>query len=507
MLSASHESPLGHIAAQLIVRLEPEIPMFTMPPPKLFVSYSWSSTTHERWVIDLATELRSSGVEVILDKWELREGNDSVAFMEKMVTDLSITKVLIICDQTYAAKADGRAGGVGTETQIISREVYEGQSQDKFVAVVAEKDEAGKPYLPTYYRSRIYIDLSESDRYADGFEKLLRWVFNKPINVKPEIGTPPSFITDSAVPLLGTSALAKRVIDGLKNDRPYTRGAIDEYFSLFVTNLDRYRVSKIEGDFDDLVVKSIEDFTPSRNEILGVLTALSQYGNVTEHTPRIHRFFENLIPYFSRPPEVNQWNREDFDNFKFVIHELFLYTLAILIRREHFEAVALLLSQPYYVPSHPDYGNNAIVPFVVFRDYLASLETRNKRLALRQLSPRADLLEKRSKTTGIAFEQVMQVDFICFLRADLLRKNQFENWFPDTLLFATRHHGPFEVFARSASKSYLARILPLLGVLNLTEVQKKMEEYAADRTQIPSWNFQIISPSGLSGFEQLGTRA
>jgi hypothetical protein len=40
-----------------------------------------------------------------------------------MVTDSTITKVAVISDQTYADKADGRAGGVGTETQIISREV------------------------------------------------------------------------------------------------------------------------------------------------------------------------------------------------------------------------------------------------------------------------------------------------------------------------------------------------------------------------------------------------
>ena len=85
--------------------------------------------------------------------------------------------MILICDQVYASKADGRSGGVGTETQIISAEVYAKQDQDKFVAVIAERDSEGKPYLPTYYKSRIYVDLSESDRYAENFEKLLRWIF------------------------------------------------------------------------------------------------------------------------------------------------------------------------------------------------------------------------------------------------------------------------------------------------------------------------------------------
>ena len=130
-----------------------------MTAPRLFISYSWSSPAHEQTVIDLATELRDSGVDVTLDKWDLKEGHDSVAFMEQKVTNPEIKKVAIISDKTYAEKADGRAGGVGTETQIISKEVYDKQAQEKFVAVVTEKDEEGKPYLPTYYKSRIYIDL------------------------------------------------------------------------------------------------------------------------------------------------------------------------------------------------------------------------------------------------------------------------------------------------------------------------------------------------------------
>lgn len=44
--------------------------------------------------------------------------------MEKSVLDESITNVLILIDPTYAKKANERAGGVGTETQIISAEVY-----------------------------------------------------------------------------------------------------------------------------------------------------------------------------------------------------------------------------------------------------------------------------------------------------------------------------------------------------------------------------------------------
>jgi hypothetical protein len=137
-----------------------------MTAPKLFVSYCWSSQDHEQWVLDLATGLRENGIDVILDKWHLREGNDAIHFMEQMVTDPEIKKVIMICDRKYAAKADGREGGVGTETTILSKQVYENQSQDKFVAVLSERDPEGRAPLPTYYASNIYIDLSNPDNYA-----------------------------------------------------------------------------------------------------------------------------------------------------------------------------------------------------------------------------------------------------------------------------------------------------------------------------------------------------
>lgn len=134
--------------------------------PKLFVSYSWTSEDHDLWVVSLATALREAGVDVIFDKWDLREGHDAHHFMEQMVSDPNIRKVAIICDRKYAEKANDRAGGVGTETQIISAEIYAKQDQDKFVAVVAERDDQGKPFLPVYYKSRIYIDLSDDVLYA-----------------------------------------------------------------------------------------------------------------------------------------------------------------------------------------------------------------------------------------------------------------------------------------------------------------------------------------------------
>ena len=199
-------------------------------PPKLFISYSWSSPEYEKDVMRIATELRESGIDVILDKWELREGHEATAFMEKMVADKEIKKVAMFCDSAYKDKADGRRGGVGTETQIISAEVYKAQDQNKFVAVVMERDSNGKACVPVYYSSRIYIDLSDPSTYAKEFERLLRWVYDRPVDVKPEIGKTPAFLTDSSDAIrLATAVVARRALDAIRNARETSLPATREY--------------------------------------------------------------------------------------------------------------------------------------------------------------------------------------------------------------------------------------------------------------------------------------
>lgn len=480
-----------------------DLPLNAMTAPKLFVSYCWSTPDHEQWVIDLASELTQSGVEVVLDKWDLREGHDAVAFMEKMVTDPTINKVVIVCDKTYADKADGRKGGVGTETQIISREVYERTDQVKFVVVVAERDETGKPYLPTYYKSRIYIDLSESDRYTENFERLVRWVFDKPIYVKPEIGKPPSFITEDGPTTLGTSALAKRAIEGVKNDKGYAKGAFDEYLDTFSHNVERFRIVNKDGELDELIINAIDATVSSRNEFLQVLGAFVQYADPSSSAKAVHRFFEALLAYYAQPEGQNSWNESEFDHFKFFAHELFLYTLAAYIRVEDYSSVNNLLTEPYYLPKNMDRGRSATASFSVVRDHLRSLEYRNQHRKLNRLSLRADLLEQRSKLSGIPFRHVMQADFVCFMRAEL----SGDRWWPETLLYAAHHYGPFELFARATSNAHLSRILPILGITSLASIKAKLEEFASDRRSLPRWQFESFNPATLMAFDQLGTKA
>lgn len=472
--------------------------------PKLFVSYSWTSPDHEAWVLQLATELRESGVDVILDKWDLREGHDAHAFMEKMVTDPEIRKVILVCDKAYVDKADGRSGGVGTEAQIISGEIYAKQAQDKFVAIVTERDEAGRAYLPAYYRSRIYIDLSDASKYSENFDRLLRWAYDQPLYHKPEIGNKPSFLAEeTASAVLATSSRFKRAVDSVRNNRDYAQPAVGEYLTCLAAEIEKLRIEPSTDPFDEAVIQSIEAFIPYRNEAIELFLTLAAYRDTLETRTSLHRFFEQLIPYLRRPQHLSSWNEQDFDNFRFIVHELFLYALACLIRHERFESADYLMNNDYYVPGRTEYGRDVMVQFNEFRQYMPSLEERNKRLQLGRLSLRADLLLQRCKGLGIEFRHFMQADFILFLR-EHLDQGQGE-WWPETLVYASRQSGPFEVFARSRSASYFARARVLLGIESKDALQRLLEDFARG-TRLPRWQHQSFSPRHLLGFDEIATK-
>lgn len=485
--------------------------VMTSKAPKTFISYSWTSASHAEWVLRLATELRENGVDVVLDKWDLKEGNDAVQFMEQMVTDRDIEKVVVVLDSGYVHKADKREGGVGTETQIISAEVYNKTDQTKFVAVLSERDAEGRPYLPIFLKSRIWIDLSDPNEYAQNFEQLLRWIYGKPLNVKPDIGTPPEFLKDSAVHL-ATHSRARRAIDQLRNATPSAGGSLEEYFDMLANEFERLRIVRNNDEpFDEQVVRSIDSFLPPRNEYVDVVLALSRYWTISADS-RLHGFVEKLTPYLFRPPTVSTWTDEDFDNFKFLIHELFLYTIAALIKFGRFGAIKYLLTHRYYLGAVAPNTSDPLDDYTVFRSAVRSLQRRNDRLKLNRMSLQADLLEQRANLLTITFDELMQADFLLFLRssADVLKTKDGAQWFPVSLVYAERRHGPYELFARSQSTEYFKTIADLLGVADKAAFEEVLANMGDTNRGaplfLPRWDWHALDVRTLTGIQNLAKR-
>ncbi len=132
-----------------------------LKPIKVFVSYSWTTPEHQMRVLAWAERLRGDGIDVVLDKWDLREGQDKYAFMEQMVTNAEITKVVVFSDAAYAKKAEVRNHRLSQRMftlKLISRSSY--QSMCEYLE--------GKPCLPTFLGSRIFVDFSSPEQGKRG---------------------------------------------------------------------------------------------------------------------------------------------------------------------------------------------------------------------------------------------------------------------------------------------------------------------------------------------------
>jgi hypothetical protein len=331
-------------------------------------------------------------------------------------------------------------------------------------------------------------------------------VFDKPLYPKPELGSLPSFLSEGEHVSLGTTALFRRCLDALKSNKAYAAGAFDEYCNAFSSNLERFRLLKYDGEFDEAVVKNIEEFIPYRNEAIQLLIGIAQYSPTTEFIQRIHRLFESLIPYLSNTGNVRESKEWDFDNFKFLVHELFLYAMAVLLRHDRLDQGNYLLEQQYYVPGNSEYGKDAMVSFMVFRQYLKSLEHRNNRLSLRRLSLRADLLKERCTGTGIDFLHLQQADFVVFMRGEIEGEDNWTFWWPETLLYLGHSNSPFEIFARSVSKAYFDRAKVLLAIKAPTDLEPLWKSYQSGARTLPRWNFTSFKPASLLGYNNLATK-
>lgn len=134
-----------------------------------FVSYSWDSDAHKSWVRDLATRLRTCGIDVVLDQWHLAPGDQLPHFMESAVQ--SSDYVLVVCTPRYKTRSEHRTGGVGYEGDIMTAEIMTTRNQRKFIPVLRSGTwaEAAASWLAGKY----YVDLSQNPYSESQFDNLL----------------------------------------------------------------------------------------------------------------------------------------------------------------------------------------------------------------------------------------------------------------------------------------------------------------------------------------------
>lgn len=145
---------------------------------KVFISYSWDSKEHQKWVISLADLINTKGGLAIIDRKNLKYGGHIKTFMLKSILEADI--VLMVLTPKYKEKADDLKGGAGYEYNIINDELFKIITQnDKYIPILREGDI--ETSVTSFLQGFNCADLRDGNDYNQNLEELIEQILGTPL--------------------------------------------------------------------------------------------------------------------------------------------------------------------------------------------------------------------------------------------------------------------------------------------------------------------------------------
>lgn len=466
--------------------------------PKIFISYSWSC---DALVMPLAERLVAHGVDVVLDKWDLKEGQDKYTFMEQCVNNPDITKVLVICNKIYAEKANNRTGGVGDETVIISGEVYGRMNQEKFIPVIAERDEEGNAFVPAYIKSRIYIDLSNEDTYEAEYEKLLRNIYEKPLYSKPKLGKRPDWLDEEKTNLFPLTDLIRQIKGATtpKKQQSCVNKFIDEY----ITILKSYYVHNIKDG--KAVFEKYGETKPVRDVFLDFIQALADTELVFSDvmSGAFEKMYNTLTNGKGLGMETFTISDKDYEIYRILIWELFICTITYLRHIEDYKEINGMVANTYFLylswnremATAQNYSRFRHHSNIIEDNYKSTTEHKGKFTLLGHT-----LCTEREKLPIFSGEAIAEADLFLYQVKKAFDLVEDESgwgescWFPTCYVYCKTW--PTE-WKKMCSRKYCQKLFPLFGVSTIEELKNAVSKCVGDREMRYSGSFDS-APAILS---------
>ena len=443
----------------------------TIDKPKIFISYAWGSKEYQNKVLSFATSLVQDGIDVLIDKWNLKEGNDTYAFMERSVTDAEVTNVLLLLDPIYEEKANARQGGVGTETQIISAEVYNKTEQTKFIPVVFERKKDGGIPKPAYLKQTLHFDLSQEENFDDEYQRLVKRLYGVEIYKKPEIGKKPAWVDKEVAPQAAKRITKYEEIKRLpiENDRAIR----------FKDSVNMLKSSFLGHSF----VSESTDFISMYDELQDIKSDYLALMRVLPYTSQSISFladsFESI--YF----EENKNNHNAGSMIKLsLLHELFIYLVAVCYKNELFKELGYLLNRSYYSGNY----NYEIEHFKIFYFHNNSLD---RAICARDdknyFSGTAAYWMENIDLNTCTKQEFVLADVLCYNVSIFLHQDYHDwYWFPLTYVYrGDEYNSDFKRFSlRLKSKEKLEKAALIFGFKNIERFKERFKEIREDQNMI-----------------------
>lgn len=455
--------------------------------PKVFISYSWTNQQHMDRVREWAEHLMADGIQVVMDIFDLKEGDDKYAYMERMVADESVTHVLMFCDSRYAEKADKQkdSSGVGTESQIISSELYSQTKQSKFIPIFCEFKDDGNPCVPVFLKSRFGIDFSTFEKVNENWEKLVRLLYDKPLHVKPVLGKPPAYITNSVPsplsPIVGKFETLKSALLSEKKGISLYR---DDFFNACFDEADRLRVRQaLDLDtLSSLVLETCHKLKPVRNALIDWALLEGKFVREQDFSETIDNVLEKLRELKARPTELSSWQDEWSMAHGIFAYETFLYLVAAFLKLKLYSVLHDVFNAHYLCPVSE---RNSPTHFETFRclwvpasDFLQTCL--KPRPGHRFVNTVAEIMHRQADRSDISFLDLIGAESLIMLMFFVTPAMDYEHWSPHTFVYRS-YNSITDLFLRAERHKYFKNLATITGIESAdklrTTVKPKVEEY------------------------------
>jgi hypothetical protein len=346
-------------------------------------------------------------------------------------------------------------------------------SQEKFIPVARQLGDDGKPALPVFFGSRLYVDFTDDDRFEESYDRLLRNLHGKPELVKPPLGRPPAHLTGEPATQVATAGRLLALKDAIKKAKPHADVMVRDYLDTFLAAVDAQSVRPKGGHedlpFDERLVQALAAFTPYRDNFVEFVSAAGQYLDPVAFEEAVAPFFEQLLVKQVPQEGTTSYFEHSFDFEKFVGYELLLYLLAGLVQAGKTAAAARLIEGRFTFRERYSRQGFTTQGLDAFRPWIRTLEEHRKaRLSLRWYSVTANLIHERATLPAIPFLRLAEVDFVLCIRPYFPAPGGMGAWYPHLAPYLERE-GPLELFARATTPRGFRPVADLLQVSSLGE--------------------------------------
>jgi len=162
-----------------------------MSAKKVFISYSHDSPEHSDRVLQFSNALRSHGIDVELDRYQVRPPKGWPHWCEEQLRTENSDFVLMLCTEIYLKRVQDKVPadegrGVFWEGGIIYDYLYDAKGNTRFVPILFA--EGSTDFIPAPVRNHTRYQVKAFELTDVGYQDLYRELTGQPLVTKPPLG-------------------------------------------------------------------------------------------------------------------------------------------------------------------------------------------------------------------------------------------------------------------------------------------------------------------------------